>query len=158
MLFVFSNFEIALSMHCKDTSTISAVNILLGASNGVRLGAFDDNFINASISGATLNNIDQCIDRAISKLENTNSMVNNVVMCLGTNDVSKCKDDSDQVNVLLTQAIAKVKSYFPDSLVCICGIFPRKGTGKNTNILNATTTSVILDCVFSLNKIKQNIM
>jgi uncharacterized membrane protein YdfJ with MMPL/SSD domain len=42
----------------KDTSTISAVNILLGASNGVRLGAFDDNFINASISGATLNNID----------------------------------------------------------------------------------------------------
>jgi hypothetical protein len=32
-------------------------------------------------------------------------MVNKVVMCLGTNDVSKCKDDSDQVNVLLTQAI-----------------------------------------------------
>ena len=126
----------------KDTSTISAVNILLGASNGVRLGAFDDNFINASISGATLNNIDQCIDRANSKLENTNSMVNKVVMCLGTNDVSKCKDDSDQVNVLLTQAIAKVKSHFPDSLIGICGIFPRKGTGNNTNILNATTTSV----------------
>ena len=38
----------------KDTSTIGAVNILLGASNGVRLGAFDDNFINSSISGATL--------------------------------------------------------------------------------------------------------
>jgi uncharacterized membrane protein YdfJ with MMPL/SSD domain len=64
----------------KDTSTISAVNILLGASNGVRLGAFDDNFINASISGATLNNIDQCIERANSKLENTNSMVNKVVI------------------------------------------------------------------------------
>ena len=66
-------------------------------------------------------------------------MVNKVVMCLGTNDVSKCKDDSDQVNVLLTQA--KVKSHFPDSLIGICGIFPRKGTGNNTNILNATTTS-----------------
>ena len=60
----------------KDTSTISAVNILLSASNGVRLGAFDDNVINASILGTTLNNIDQCIDRAFSKLENTNSMVN----------------------------------------------------------------------------------
>jgi hypothetical protein len=35
-------------------------------------------------------------------------MVNKVVMCLGTNDVSKCKDDSDQVKVLLTQAIASV--------------------------------------------------
>jgi lysophospholipase L1-like esterase len=45
--------------------------------------------INASISGATLNNIDQCIDRAFSTLDNTNSMVNTVVMCLGTNDVSK---------------------------------------------------------------------
>ena len=65
------------------------------------------------------------------------------MLCVwGTNDVSKCKDDSDQVNVLLTQAIAKVKSYFPDSLIGICGIFPRKGTGNNTNILNATTTSV----------------
>ena len=42
------------------------------------LGAFDDNCINASMSGATLNNIDQCIDRAFSKLENTNSMVNKV--------------------------------------------------------------------------------
>jgi hypothetical protein len=46
-------------------------------------------------------------------------MVNKVVMCLGTNDASKCKDDSDQVNVLLTQAIAKVKSRFPDSLIGI---------------------------------------
>ena len=65
------------------------------------------------------------------------------MLCVcGTNDVSKCKDDSDQVNVLLTQAIAKVKSHFPDSLIGICGIFPRKGTGNNTNILNATTTSV----------------
>jgi hypothetical protein len=63
-------------------------------------------------------------------------------MCLGSNDVSKCKDDSDQVNVLLTQAISKVKSYFPDYLIGICGILPRKGTGNNTNILNATTTSV----------------
>ena len=52
----------------KDTSTISAVNIRLGASNGVRLGAFDDNFIHASISVATLNNIDLCIDRAFFKL------------------------------------------------------------------------------------------
>jgi hypothetical protein len=45
--------------------------------------------------GATLNSIDQSIDRAFSKLENTNSMVNTIAMCLGTNDVSKCKDDSD---------------------------------------------------------------
>jgi membrane-anchored protein YejM (alkaline phosphatase superfamily) len=55
---------------------------------------------NRALYALPVYNIDQCIDRAISKLENTNSMVNKVVMCLGTNDVSKCKDDSDQVNVL----------------------------------------------------------
>jgi hypothetical protein len=104
----------------KDTSTIRAVNILLGALNSVRLGAFDDNFINASISGATLNNIDQCIDRAFSK----------------------CKDDSDQANLLLTQAIAMVNGHFPDSLIGICAIFPGKRNGNNTNILSATSFSV----------------
>ena len=35
-----------------------------------------------------------------------------------------------------------VKGHFPDSLISICGIFSRKGTGNSTNILNATCTSV----------------
>jgi hypothetical protein len=90
-------------------------------------------------------------------------MVNKVVMCLGTNDVSKCKDEmlfrvAPDIDAFIKlssiapsrtpfdapnrQAIARVKSHFPDSLMGICGIFPQKGTGNNTNILNATTTSV----------------
>ena len=80
------------------TKTQVQPNILLGASNGVRLSAFYKRIYIGR-------NIDQCIERTFSKLENTNSMVNKVVMCLGTNDVSKCKDDSDQVNVLSIQAI-----------------------------------------------------
>ena len=63
-------------------------------------------------------------------------------MCLGTNDVTKCNDHTDQVNVLLTQAFAKVTNHFPDSLIGIYGIFPRKGTANDTNKANATTTSV----------------
>lgn len=48
-------------------------------------------------------------------------------MCLGTNDVSKCKDDSDQVNVLLTQAIAKVKVTFPTPWLVFVVYFHEKG-------------------------------
>jgi hypothetical protein len=45
-------------------------------------------------------------------------------------------DDSDQANLLLTQDIAMVNGHFPDSLIGICVIFPGKGNGNNTNILN----------------------
>ena len=51
-------------------------------------------------------------------------------------------DDSDQANLLLTQDIAMVNGHFPDSLIGIYFIFPGKGNGNNTNILNATSISV----------------
>ena len=56
--------------------------------------------------------------------------------------LSKCKDDSDQANLLLPQAIAKVNGHFPDSLIGICAIFPGNGNDNNTNILIATSISV----------------
>ena len=56
--------------------------------------------------------------------------------------MTKCNDHSDQVNVLLTQAFAKVIHDFPDSWIGIYGILPRKGTDNDPNIVNATTTSV----------------
>ena len=46
------------------------------------------------------------------------------------------------MNLLLTQAIAKVKGHFSDSFIGNCCIFPRKRNDNNTNILNATSISV----------------
>jgi hypothetical protein len=46
------------------------VNIILGASNAKRLGQFHQNTINASVSGATLDNVEQCISLATSKKNN----------------------------------------------------------------------------------------
>jgi hypothetical protein len=43
------------------------VNIILGASNAKRLGQFHQNTINASVSGATLDNVEQCISLSTSK-------------------------------------------------------------------------------------------
>jgi hypothetical protein len=58
---------------------------------------------------------------SLLKLENTNSMVNKVVMCLGTNDVSKCKDDSDQVNVLFP-TLNNFKGIAPKISMCLIRI------------------------------------
>jgi len=90
--------------------------ILLGASNGKRLGVFGVNLINASVSGGSFSNIEQVIDIALNKIgeiEN-NVQINKVVMSLETNDVGRHNLDSDQVNVDVTPAITKVKDSFPN--------------------------------------------
>ena len=116
--------------------------VILGASNAKRLGNFQENLVNASISGATLESVKHCIDQAMAKLDYTACNVKKVVMCLGTNDVSKCKDDSDQINVLLTQAISQVKCAFPLSRVGVCSILPRKGKGQRNICLNQSSNCV----------------
>ena len=57
--------------------------------------------------------------------------VDKVVISLRTNDITKSKGDHDQVNINLTHAIHQVKSNFPNSIVGICTILPRKGKGPN---------------------------
>ena len=114
----------------------------MGASNGIRLGIFDENLINASISGATLSQIDEVIDRALFKAEEKSCEIGNIVVCLGTNDISKNRDDSDQINVSATRAITKLKHQFPNSKIGMCAIIPRKGNSMNIQTHNETTANV----------------
>jgi lysophospholipase L1-like esterase len=68
--------------------------------------------------------------------------VDKVVISLGTNDITKSKDDHDQVNINLTHAIHQVKYNFPNSVVGICTILPRKGKGPNITKCNDTVLNV----------------
>ncbi|CAG2234729.1 CNBP [Mytilus edulis] len=52
------------------------------------------------------------------------------------------KDDSDQINLLVTKAVAQVKSAYPESHVGLCSIIPRKGNSAQINRLNQSATSV----------------
>jgi len=122
------------------TDDNNSVNVLLGASNCKRLGKVSPNCINASISGATLKNIDETIKLAKSKV--FDKTVDKVVISLGTNDITKSKGDHDQVNINLTHAIHQVKSNFPNSVVGICTILPRKGKGPNITKCNDTVLNV----------------
>ncbi|CAG2207721.1 CNBP [Mytilus edulis] len=56
--------------------------------------------------------------------------------------LSQHKDDSDQINLLVTKAVAQVKSAYPESQVGLCSIIPRKGNSAQINRLNQSATSV----------------
>ncbi|CAC5416652.1 unnamed protein product [Mytilus coruscus] len=68
--------------------------------------------------------------------------VDKVAICPGTNDISKHKDDIDQINLLVTKAVAQVKSAYPESHVGLCSIIPRKGNSAQINRLNQSATNV----------------
>ena len=52
------------------------------------------------------------------------------------------KGDHDQVNINLTHVIHQVKCNFPNSVVGICTILPRKGKGPNITKCNDTVLNV----------------
>ncbi|CAG2189852.1 unnamed protein product [Mytilus edulis] len=120
--------------------TTDTLNVLIGASNCTRLGETNENLLNASKSGANFENFTQILDIAVQKTDSFK--VDKVAICLGTNDVSKHKDDSDQINLLVTKAVAQVKSAYPESHVGLCSIIPRKGNSAQINRLNQSATSV----------------
>ena len=127
--------------HC-ETPVKNSKNILLGASNCKRLGMFDKSLVNASISGATFEHIDECIRLAQSDTDENTDKVEHVVICLGTNDVSKHKEDSDEIILCATEAVTKVKSSFPNANIGICSILPRKGNSNSIMKSNETSVSV----------------
>ncbi|VDI01295.1 Hypothetical predicted protein [Mytilus galloprovincialis] len=100
----------------------------------------NENLLNASKSGANFENFTQILDIAVQKTDSFK--VDKVAICLGTNDISKHKDDSDQINLLVTKAVAQVKSAYPESHVGLCSIIPRKGNSAQINRLNQSATSV----------------
>ena len=112
--------------------------VVLGASNCKRCELDDENVYNASISGMTLVNIANVIDTVGPQVDE----VEKVVVCLGTNDISRNKTNPDRVNVCVTKAVELVTNAFEYAEVGICTVIPRKGSSVNTNELNAATNAV----------------
>ena len=65
-----------------------------------------------------------------------------MILCLGTNDVTRNKDDSDPINITATQAISKIKQTFPKSQIAVCSILPGKGRGQHLIKMNDTSNHV----------------
>ena len=99
--------------------------------------------MNASISGATLENVDQCLNLALENASMNQDVVKKVIVSLGTNDISKNKDDSDQVNIHAMKALSKVEQTFPSAKIGICSILPRKGHSNHITTVNETFSNLI---------------
>ncbi|VDI16307.1 Hypothetical predicted protein [Mytilus galloprovincialis] len=127
----------------EDTYVIpKSKTLILGASNGKRLGDFSPDVINASVSGASFENIDELLNHALSVVDDTDASIEKVVICLGTNDITRNRSYPDEVNVNATSAVNCVKSRFPNAKIGLCTIIPRKGKGQSILKLNETTQSV----------------
>lgn len=118
------NSDVSTSNENGDKKEYNGNCVLIGASNCKRVGSFE-NITNVSVSGASLERISEAIDEVNEKTESVD--FDTVIVCLGTNDVSRNKDDPDQVNANFVTAISEVKNSYPDRKIGICNILPRKG-------------------------------
>ena len=79
------------------------INFVLGDSNALRLHIKDPDVVNLSKSGQTAAEIDSLLEHA---RENAGKKVEKrIVMHLGTNDVSRCRTDSNQVTLEVSSAV-----------------------------------------------------
>ena len=90
----------------------SPTTVIIGASNCCRLKITDPTICNISVSGTTAENIDAILPTAVSKVDA--ERIDKVILCLGTNDVTKNKTDQDMINIFITNAINKLKVTFPN--------------------------------------------
>lgn len=90
--------------------------------------------------GATAANVDQVLSMALEMVDPKN--IEQVVMHLGTNDALQNKDDSDTVKLNMAECIGKVGKTFPDAILAISSIPPRKGKSQNVTRYNDQVSSV----------------
>ena len=86
----------------ETTCNEESVNVVLGASNCKRC-KFDEEIINTSVSGAGYSDPSLLITEAKSKC-GEDRIVKKVVVCLGTNYVSRNKSNVDKVNLSITKS------------------------------------------------------
>ena len=94
------------------------------------------------VSGSTFDNSVELASR-VMKTYKISSNPDNIVLHLGTCDITQNKKNDTDVMLNFCQAINQLQCKFPEAVIWICSIPPRKGqSSKMDNHLNATTTGV----------------
>ncbi|KAK3102824.1 hypothetical protein FSP39_014202 [Pinctada imbricata] len=115
--------------------------VILGASNCKRCIIEDDSVVNASVSRTTIADVTENIALAHSKISDI-SNVEKVVVCLGTNDVTRNKSKPDKINVNITKTAEIIKKTFENAEIALCTIISRRGKSVHVQELNTTTSTV----------------
>lgn len=112
-------------------------SIVLGASNCARLVSSDHSIKIISKSGATSEDIHDLIQQA---QKHDNSDIQDVIIHLGTNDVTRNRGNPDIININITEAMGKVQDAYPNSRITVASILPRNG--QNVEQFNRTGKTV----------------
>ena len=116
------------------------VNFVLGDSNGVRINVKDPDVKNISKTGQKAAEIGTLLKIAETKASGRS--VQNILIHLGTNDVSRRRDDSAQAMVDITTAIKETHKQFPEASIAFSSILPRRGKTTAIKTLNETSKAV----------------
>ena len=119
---------------CESPKLDESVNLVLGDSNTLRVHFKDPDVYNVSVSGCTAAGIDTVLDRSVARVQNKN--VKRIVMHLGTNDVTKNKDDPNQVILEVSSAVSNIKRQFPEAEIAVSNILQRRGRSPAISLMN----------------------
>ena len=100
-----------------------------------------EGFIITSKSGASLLDLPMLIDSANTECPEV-LKPDKVVIHLGTNDISRGKNKTPQIMMNCSKAINTIQNTFPDAMICLCNIPPRKGSGVEQKGVNETGKTV----------------
>ncbi|VDI05459.1 Hypothetical predicted protein [Mytilus galloprovincialis] len=114
--------------------------VIFGASNCSRIRIEDPSINNIAVSGTTLDQIDKLVCQSDNIVNS--DYIANVILSLGTNDISKHRSDTEQITANLTTCIDTLKTKYPNARIGICSILPRRGKGSSIQALNTAARSV----------------
>jgi hypothetical protein len=116
----------------SDTTSSKKTKVVFGASNCCGLDLGNDNAIVVAESGASAGNIDMLL----KKIDEMNLSAKNIeiaILHLGTNDMKIHKNDTEQVELNITDAVLKIRETFPNPRqIRVSSIPPKKGVRDQT--------------------------
>ena len=110
---------------------------MLGYSNAIRIHVKGPDVKNISKTGQKAAEIDTLLKIAEAKASGRN--VKSIIMHLGTNYISRCKDDSSQAMIDVSTAIRDTHKQFPNAKIAFSSILPKSPA---IGILNDTSKAV----------------
>ena len=118
------------------------VNFVLGDSNALRIHVKDPDVKNISKSGHKAADIKSLLEAADARATADNKTVKRIVVHLGTNDVSKHRSDSAQVQLEVSTALSETHKKFPQASIAFSSIVPRRGKSSVITLMNSTAKTV----------------
>ena len=118
------------------------VNFVLGDSNALRIHVKDPDVKNISKSGHKAADIKSLLEAADAQATADNKTVKRIIVHLGTNDVSKHRSDSAQVQLEVSTALSETHKKFPQASIAFSSIVPRRGKSSVITLMNSTAKTV----------------